>query len=127
MGRERDVHVDAWLNSVDGSELWIPTVVLYEIRGGIHIMADGRRKRKLEQAFTILVTQAFRDRIAVLDTAAATAAALLGAQRQRRGRPAGEIDTLIAGMGVSRNATVATRNVKHFGDLTVPIINPWSI
>jgi predicted nucleic acid-binding protein len=35
-------------------------------------------------------------------------------------------DTQIAGIAVSRHATLATRNVRHFSDLKVPVIDPWT-
>jgi predicted nucleic acid-binding protein len=34
---------------------------------------------------------------------------------------------MIAGIVISRRAELATRNVRHFRDLDVPIIDPWSI
>jgi len=48
------------------------------------------------------------------------------ADRKRRGRP-GEIrDTLIAGIALASNATVATRNVAHFADSNINVVNPWA-
>jgi len=34
-------------------------------------------------------------------------------------------DTFIAGIARARRATLATRNVRHFDDLSVPVVNPW--
>jgi predicted nucleic acid-binding protein len=34
-------------------------------------------------------------------------------------------DTFIAGIALARRATLATRNVRHFDDLSVPVVNPW--
>jgi toxin FitB len=34
-------------------------------------------------------------------------------------------DTQIAGIVTSRRATLATRNVKDFDDLDVPLVNQW--
>ena len=31
-----------------------------------------------------------------------------------------------AGIALARRATLATRNAKHFDDLTTPVINPWA-
>jgi predicted nucleic acid-binding protein len=59
------------------------------------------------------------------DAAAADAAAAIAAQRQKTGRPADLRDTQIAGIALARHATLATRNVRHFADLTVPIVDPW--
>ena len=34
-------------------------------------------------------------------------------------------DTQIAGIVMSRNATLATRNVRDFDDLDIALVNPW--
>jgi predicted nucleic acid-binding protein len=34
-------------------------------------------------------------------------------------------DTQIAGIVIARRAKLATRNVKHFADLTAEVVNPW--
>ena len=34
-------------------------------------------------------------------------------------------DTQIASIALARHATLATRNVKHFRDLNVPVVDPW--
>jgi len=36
-----------------------------------------------------------------------------------------QCDTQIAGIALARRATLATRNVRHFADLKVPVVNPW--
>jgi predicted nucleic acid-binding protein len=35
-------------------------------------------------------------------------------------------DTFMAGIALARRATLATRNVRHFDDLSVPVVNPWA-
>ena len=35
-------------------------------------------------------------------------------------------DTQIAGIVEARRATLATRNTRHFDDLSTPVINPWN-
>jgi predicted nucleic acid-binding protein len=64
-------------------------------------------------------------RVVVFDEEAASQAALLAASRQRVGRVGELRDTMIAGIVLSRNASLATRNVAHFSDISAPIINPW--
>jgi hypothetical protein len=33
--------------------------------------------------------------------------------------------SLIAGIGQSRRATIATRDTRHFEGLDVPVVDPW--
>jgi len=49
------------------------------------------------------------------------------ASRQRKGQSVELRDTMIAGIVVARHATLATRNVVHFEDLSVPLVNPWLV
>jgi toxin FitB len=66
------------------------------------------------------------ERIVPFDALAAQHAADLMASRYRSGRPAELRDTMIAGIAIANHATIATRNIPHFHDLSVPVINPWS-
>lgn len=59
------------------------------------------------------------------DSAAATEAALLAAERRKAGRPVDMRGTQIAGIALARHATLATRNVRHFRDLKIPVVDPW--
>ena len=36
-------------------------------------------------------------------------------------------DTSIAGIALARRATLATRNIRHFDDLVVPVANPLGV
>ncbi|PYR76692.1 MAG: VapC toxin family PIN domain ribonuclease, partial [Acidobacteria bacterium] len=65
-------------------------------------------------------------RVLDFDVAAANAAALLAAERQRAGRGVDMRDTQIAGIALARRATLATRNVRHFADLKIPVVDPWT-
>jgi len=62
----------------------------------------------------------------LFDRAAAEHAALLMARRKSAGRPIDLRDTMIGGIALAQRATIATRNVRHFADLDVPVVDPWS-
>ena len=66
-----------------------------------------------------------QERIAPLDGVAAEKAAVLAAQRQTRGCSVDLRDTMIAGIALARGARLATRNVRHFNDTTISLINPF--
>ena len=78
-----------------------------------------------EAAFVRLLKDDLEDRVLDFDSAAATEAALLAAERQKSGRPVDMRDTRIAGIALARRATLAIRNVRHFQDLKVPVVDPW--
>ena len=115
----------AWLDAQAADSIWISSITLFEARFGLAAMPDGRRKFDLQQAFGDLVAEDLAYRIAAFDSAAAQSAAELAAVRKHEGRPVDIRDTFIAGIALSHGATLATRNVRHFEDLTVPVVNPW--
>ena len=60
------------------------------------------------------------------ESPAATETAALMAEWQLRGRRGDIRDSMIAGIAVAHQATLATRNTRHFDDLRVPVVNPWT-
>ena len=125
MRQTPDRHVIDWLDRQPRTSIWTNSVTILEIRFGLQIMATGKRRLLLMQAFETAL-EAMGNRIASFDVAAATAAAELMAARQKRGRPRDLRDTMIAGIVLAHRATLATRNTSHFEDLSVPVVNPWS-
>jgi len=61
----------------------------------------------------------------MFDTDAAERAAELMAARRKEGRPVELRDTMIAGIVSSHHASLATRNIAHFEDAGIRLINPW--
>jgi len=125
--RPQDNHpVVAWLDRQSSVSIWTTAVTVLEIRFGLLTMPQGRRRAKFEQAFFGLLQQDLEGRIVAFDLAAAEAAAMLAAERQLKGRPIDVRDTQIAGIALARRAAIATRNAKHFDDLSIPIVDPWA-
>lgn len=119
--------VVAWLDDQPADSIWITSITLFEARLGLALLPKGRRRQALEAAFEQLLEEDLENRVLDFDTAAASAAAVLAAARQKAGRPVDLRDTQIAGIALARRATVATRNVRHFADLDVPVANPWAV
>jgi predicted nucleic acid-binding protein len=126
MAASPDRRIIAWLDGLAPESLWITAVSIFEIRYGIETLAKGRRRRMLEEAFARAIAEDFQGRVLALDEPAATTAAAIAAARRQVGRPVDFRDTLIAGIASSRRATIATRNWRHFRDLDVLVIDPWT-
>lgn len=120
-----DTAVVAWLDRQAPESMWITTITVFESRLGLALLPAGRRRQALEAAFAEVFATELENRVLAFDEAAAAQAAQLAADRQRRGRPGDLRDTMIAGIALTRRATLATRNLRHFEDLTVPVVNPW--
>ena len=121
-----DAAVLHWLDRQPAASVWITSITLFETRFGLALLPAGRRQQVLEAAFDDLLREDLENRILDFDSAAATAAASLAAARQKSGRPVDMRDAQIAGIVLARRATLATRNIRHFVDLKISIIDPWA-
>ena len=118
--------VTEWLDRQPAESVWITSITLFETRFGLELLPTGRRRQALESAFDDLLRDDLENRVLDFDSAAASAAASLAAGRQKSGQSVDMRDTQIAGIVLARRATLATRNVKHFADLKISIVDPWT-
>ena len=125
MTEPADSSVVAWLDRQARISMWTTSITILEIRFGLGTMADGRRRKSRLSAFRRLIDEKLEQRVASFDQNAAEAAAVLMAARKAAGKPGDLRDSMIAGIVLARRAALATRNVKHFADIDVEIINPW--
>jgi toxin FitB len=121
-----DPTVVAWLDRQREASVWITSVTVLEVCIGIESLARGRRRTALSVDFEQFLESTIQGRVIAFDAKAARASARLTADRQRAGRPRDVRDTMIAGIAVAVGATLVTRNVRHFADLSVSVIDPWS-
>ncbi len=126
MRQTPEAAVVAWLDGQPAESVWTTSITLFEARFGLALLPKGRRRQSLETAFDRLLEEDLENRVLDFDSAAATEAAALAAARQKAGRPVDLRDTQIAGIVLARRATLATRNVRHFADLKVPLVDPWA-
>lgn len=125
MAAEPEPIVVAWLDSQPTDAFWITSITLFEARAGIRALPRGRRREALASALEAIVGDDLGGRVLDFDASAADAASSLYARRRRKGRTVDLRDTMIAGIVTARRATLATRNVRHFADLDVPVLDPW--
>ena len=125
MQQQPDAQVVAWLDNQDAGSIWISSITLFEARYGLALLPPGRRKISLQERFDQLVQEDLENRVLGFDAEAAKQSARLAAERKARGRPVDMRDTFIAGIALAKRASLATRNTRHFDDLSVPVINPW--
>jgi predicted nucleic acid-binding protein len=126
MRREPDRAIVEWLDRQPSESVWTTAVTVFEIRFGLGLLAAGRRRRQLEDAFTRTLEEDLQARVLPFDREAAREAAQRAAQRRAAGRTVDFRDIEIAGIVAARRATLATRNVRHFQDLGITLIDPWA-
>lgn len=117
--------VVAWLDTQSPESLWTTSITLFEIGLGLELLPVGRRRASLQDAFRELIDEDLSGRVLAFDVPAAAQAARLAAERQQAGRPVDFRDTQIAGIALARRAAIATRNLRHFEGLSVPVVSPW--
>lgn len=120
-----DAGVLSWFNARDVGDFWLTSITLFEARMGINLLPPGKRRDALHHNFEQTLIQDFKSRVCTFDTAAAQAAARIAADRQQQGQMIDMRDTYIAGIAISKKAGIITRNLRHFADLPVPVLNPW--
>jgi toxin FitB len=126
MLRQPDASVVAWLDRQAADSIWTTAITVFEIRFGLALLAPSKRRRDLEDAFARALTDDFEGRVLPFEEEAASRAAAEAARRQHSGRRVDFRDVEIAGIVASRSATLATRNVRHFDDLGISVVNPWT-
>lgn len=126
MQQQPDPQAVAWLDDQPAESIWISSITVFEARYGIALLTSGQRKEMLQERFDQLVQEDLGNRVLQFDANAAGQAAQLAAQRKERGRPVDMRDTFIAGIALARRATLATRNHRHFDDLSITVVNPWA-
>ena len=96
-----DPAVVQWLNTQAAEDLYLPAIVAAELYYGWSILPDGRRKRVSGEYGRLMAT----------------------ARSAGVGLPI--LDGQIAAIASAQGAALATRNVKHFEQTGIPLLNPW--
>lgn len=117
-----DPNVITWLRQNERG-LVIDTVILGEIRYGILLLPDGRRRRRLLSWFEEVVS-----RIHCVPWNAETGLrwAELLARLRGAGRSMPIKDSLIAATALTHGFQLATRNRRHFEACGLELVNPFA-
>ena len=119
--------VERWFDAQSPVSIWTTTVTVFEIRFGLALLAPGRRRDRLHDAFDIAIDNILGGRVLPFDRTAAETAAGLAAKQRQLGRPVEIRDVQIAGIAAARKATLVTRNTRHFENLGIVLVDPWQM
>jgi predicted nucleic acid-binding protein len=115
----------SWLDAQNEADLWLTAITAAELRAGVARLPDGRRRRALENTIAATLEEDFAGRILPFDADAATQYAAIVARQAQSGRMIEPLDIQIAAIARLHGSAVATRNVSHFEDCGVEIVDPW--
>ena len=120
-----DPRVEDWVYGQDAASLYLSAVTIGEVRKGLSILPDSKRRIRLEDWFENNPVPLFAGRILAVTQNVAERWGVLDGRRQLSGRPLNTADGLIAATALEHGLTLVTRNVKDYDDLGVTILNPW--
>ena len=120
-----DPRVRAWFETQEVERLYLTTTVIGELAVGIERMPAGRRRADFRRWLDALITEDFSGRIFAFDVGAALIYGKVVAEAMARGRPPTVGDAQIAAVARREGMAVASRDVRAFEALDVPIIDPW--
>jgi len=118
-------NVIQWLNQQKQSQLYLPSIVVAEIRYGLQRMPQGQRQSALVSQFSSLLHTIFSGRILPFAQNEAEAYAIIRAAREAQGKPISVCDAQIAAIAQVHQALLATRNTKDFESCGIVLINPF--
>jgi predicted nucleic acid-binding protein len=119
-----DPRVVAFLHETD--RLFLSVVTLAELTRGVAMKSDGKAKRVLATWLANDLAERFSGRVLDIDPPIANAWGDLMASAQRYGLALHVMDGFLAATAMTRGLTLATRNVKDFVPLGVPVFDPWN-
>ncbi len=117
--------VAAWLKAQPPTTLYLSAVTIGEIRKGLVVLPQGRRRTELEAWFHTDLLVWFRNRILPVTDSIADRWGVLEGQCQLKGTPLNTADGMIAATALQHDLTLVTRNIKDFAALGVVLLNPW--
>jgi len=125
MQRAPNARVMDWIDAQAIETLFLSAVTVAELRFGVAVLADGRRKEILRTRLELEVLPLFADRVLPFDLAASESYAGLMAAARARGAAIAKADGFIAAIAASRGLAVATRDTAPFAAAGVAVIDPW--
>lgn len=121
-----DKRVLDWLDELDEDRSFISVVSIAEIRPGVALMDEDRKRVALGEWLTRDLPHRFEQRGLPVDEKVALAWGDLIGLAKRHGRGLSSMDGLIAATAIARELTLATRNTRDFEGLGIELFDPWT-
>lgn len=112
-------NVTANLLQVSPKDIFVPSIVVYELEFGIAKSISPQKRIEQLSVFLTAVN------ILPFDTAEAKIAALIRADLEKQGQPIGYYDVLIAATAMTHHKTLVTHNTKEFSRIKGLQLTDW--
>jgi hypothetical protein len=112
-----------WFEQRPSTALFLSVLTVGEIRKGIELVTDGKRKLRLLDWLEVELPKFFAGRTLPVDLAVADR---WGPMQADAGRSLSAIDSLMAATALHHGLRVVTRNARDFAIPGLAVINPWT-
>ncbi len=126
MKKVPDVGVVAWFAGLEPQPLMITAITVAELRYGVSVLPEGKRRTQLDSAITAMIDEEFDACVLDFGRQAAEAYGILAARFRKEGIGVGQSDMMIAAIALVNEETIATRNERDFEHCGVEIVNPFA-
>lgn len=123
--RAPDKRVVEWIDAQPLETLYLSAITVAELRAGVALLPDGRRKEDLRESLEKQVLPLFIGRVLPFDLGATQAYADLTASARAKGVAIAAADGFIAAIAIAHGLMVATRDTAPFEAAAISIIDPW--
>ncbi|HKG97020.1 MAG TPA: type II toxin-antitoxin system VapC family toxin [Pyrinomonadaceae bacterium] len=120
-----EANVTAWIEGTDESLLHLSVLTFGEIRHGISVLSQSRRRVTLEAWLDKDLHARFEGRVLAIDDEVADRWGLLTAVARKSGIVLPVIDGLLAATALEHNLTLVTRDIGQIPTMGVAVFNPW--
>lgn len=124
---EPDPCVLAWIDAQTIETLYLSTITVAELRLGLAIMPEGKRRSIYQSRLENEVLPTFAGRVLPFDLGTTKTYAKLMAQAKLEGKAIGKADGYIAATAAATGLMVASRDTSLFEAAGLKIVNPWEV
>lgn len=114
-----------WLLSIRENDLYLSVITLGELRTGVELVVDQKKRDDLERWLLLEVVPRFEQRIVAFDAEVADCWGRVEARTRAGGRRMQVVDAMLAATAQRHALQIVTRNVEDFADGPAPVVNPW--
>ena len=115
-----------WFAGIPEDVLFLSCITLGELRMGIELVVEAKKRRDLERWLVSNVAVRFGKRVLAFDGGVADRWGRLEAQARLRGGRLPAIDAMLAATALHHDLSLVTRNERDFLRSGVPVVNPWN-
>lgn len=124
---EPNARVLEWIDAQALETLYLSTITVAELRAGIALMPEGKRRDSLHENLEKRLLPMFANRVLPFDMACTKAYAELLVKSRAAGLAVETADAFIAAVALANGFAVATRDTSPFEAAELNVINPWEV